>query len=62
MLLTGDNEYAAAAIAHSVGIRDIRSNLLPEEKMNIIKGFVGGEEPICMIGDGVNDFCLSGIY
>ena len=55
MLLTGDNERAAAAIADSVGIRDVRSNLLPEEKMNIIKGFVGGEEPICMIGDGVND-------
>ncbi len=55
MLLTGDNESAAAAIAGSVGIRDFRSNLLPEEKMNIIKGFAGGEEPICMIGDGVND-------
>ncbi len=55
MLLTGDNEYAATAIADSVGIRDVRSNLLPEEKMNIIKGFAGSEEPICMIGDGVND-------
>ncbi len=55
MLLTGDNEYAAAAIADSAGIRDVRSNLLPEEKMNIIKGFAGGAEPICMIGDGVND-------
>ena len=55
MLLTGDNKHAATAVADSVGIRDVRSNLLPEEKMNIIKGFVGGEEPICMIGDGVND-------
>ena len=55
MLLTGDNEHAAAAIADSVGIRDVRSNLLPEEKMNVIKGFAGGAEPICMIGDGVND-------
>ncbi len=55
MLLTGDNEHAAAAIADSAGIRDVRSNLLPEEKMKIIKGFSGGAEPICMIGDGVND-------
>ena len=55
MLLTGDNENAAAAIAGSVGIKDVRSNLLPEEKMTVIKGFAGGEEPICMIGDGVND-------
>jgi len=55
MLLTGDNEHAAAAIADGVGIKDVRSNLLPEEKMDIIKGYVGGTEPICMIGDGVND-------
>jgi heavy metal translocating P-type ATPase len=55
MLLTGDNEHAAAAIADSAGIRDVRSDLLPEEKMKIIKGFAGGAEPICMIGDGVND-------
>ena len=55
MLLTGDNECAAAAIADSAGIRDVRSDLLPEEKMNIIKAFAGGEGPICMIGDGVND-------
>ena len=55
MLLTGDNGHAASAIARSTGIEDIRSNLLPEEKMNIIKECSGGKEPICMIGDGVND-------
>jgi len=55
MLLTGDNEQAAAAIAESVGIGDVRANLLPEEKMDIIQSYSGGAEPICMIGDGVND-------
>ncbi len=55
MLLTGDNQHAAGSIATSVGISDVRANLLPEEKMNIIKGYAGGAEPICMIGDGVND-------
>ena len=55
MLLTGDNKQAAGTIAGKVGIKDVRSNLLPEEKMEIIKGYVGSEEPICMIGDGVND-------
>lgn len=55
MLLTGDNEHAAGSIAAGVGISDVRANLLPEEKMNIIKGYTGGTEPICMIGDGVND-------
>lgn len=55
MLLTGDNEQAASAIAGSVGIDDVRANLLPEEKMNIIRSYSGGADPICMIGDGVND-------
>lgn len=55
MLLTGDNEYAARSISASAGINEVRANLLPEEKMNIIKGYAGGKEPICMIGDGVND-------
>ncbi len=55
MLLTGDNEYAAGSVAKISGITDVRPNLLPEEKMNIIRNYSGGEEPICMIGDGVND-------
>ena len=54
MLLTGDNEQAAAAAAEAVGIQDVRANLLPEEKMNIIKDFADGADPICMVGDGVN--------
>lgn len=55
MLLTGDNEHSAKAIAETVGIRDVRANLLPEEKMKVIKEYAGGAEPICMVGDGVND-------
>ena len=55
MLLTGDNKQAAAAIAETVGIKDVRANLLSEEKMEMIKEYSGGTDPICMIGDGVND-------
>ena len=55
MLLTGDNEAAARAISAEVGIADVRANLLPEDKMNLIKSYAGGSEPVCMIGDGVND-------
>jgi len=55
MLLTGDNEAAARAISAEVGISDVRANLLPEDKMHIIKDCAGGSEPVCMVGDGVND-------
>ncbi len=55
MLLTGDNARAAETIAGRVGITDVRSELLPEDKMEIIREYALGAEPICMIGDGVND-------
>ena len=55
MLLTGDNAHAALSIASAAGIRDVRSELLPEDKMKIIRETSGGDEPVCMIGDGVND-------
>ena len=55
MLLTGDNARAAETIAARVGITDVRSELLPEDKMEIIRQYALGAEPICMIGDGVND-------
>ncbi len=55
MLLTGDNTRAAETIAARVGITDVRSELLPEDKMEIIREYALGAEPICMIGDGVND-------
>ena len=55
MLLTGDNRAAAEAIASRVGITDVHANLLPEEKMQLIKDNINGEAPVCMIGDGVND-------
>ena len=55
MLLTGDNEHAAAAIAAGAGIADVRANLLPEEKRNVVKALSGEGGPICMVGDGVND-------
>jgi len=55
ILLTGDNKAAAEFIASEVGIEDTRSDMLPEEKMNVIKEFTEGGKNICMIGDGIND-------
>ena len=55
LLLSGDNEGAARSAARAAGIEDVRFDLLPEEKMGVIRTLAGGAEPICMVGDGVND-------
>lgn len=55
MILTGDNSASAAAIAREAGIEDVRADLLPEEKMSMIREYTTSDEPICMTGDGVND-------
>ena len=55
ILLTGDNRAAAEFIASEVGIEDTRSNMPPEEKMNVIKEYTDSGKNICMIGDGIND-------
>ena len=55
MLLTGDNAAAAARAAREADIDEVHADLLPEDKLAVIKSFAGGGEPVCMIGDGVND-------
>ena len=55
MLLTGDNAAAAARAAREADIDEVHADLLPEDKLSVIKSFAGGGEPVCMIGDGVND-------
>lgn len=55
VLLTGDNEKAARHIATQVGIGDVHANCLPEDKLRLIKGYQKKKEPVCMIGDGIND-------
>lgn len=53
VLLTGDNESAAYTIGSQLGIRSIRVNCLPEDKLNYIESHEN--QSICMIGDGIND-------
>jgi heavy metal translocating P-type ATPase len=63
ILLTGDNKAAAENIAGSVNIDEVRANLLPEDKMSIIKEYNDQQKEICMVGDGVNDaLALSSAY
>ncbi len=54
-LLTGDNYKAANYFASKVGITDVHSELLPENKMEIIEQLKSSDKKVCMIGDGVND-------
>jgi Cu+-exporting ATPase len=53
-LLTGDNERAAAGLAGKLGIR-YRAELLPEDKIRIVKEHQADGHTVVMIGDGVND-------
>jgi heavy metal translocating P-type ATPase len=57
MLLTGDNARAAGNIAEAVGIGRVRAELLPEDKVNIIRDELqtSGGDKVCMVGDGMND-------
>ncbi len=55
VLLTGDNENAAKAIAGKLHIGEVRANCLPEDKLKYIGEYQGKKMPVCMIGDGVND-------
>ncbi len=53
-LLTGDNERTASALAAELGIA-CRANLLPEDKIRIVREYQAQGKTVVMIGDGVND-------
>jgi Cd2+/Zn2+-exporting ATPase len=55
MMLSGDNQHTAEAIARKVGIDEVRAGLLPEDKLKIIETFQGNGSTIGMVGDGIND-------
>lgn len=55
VLLTGDHENAAAAIAKQLGIQEVYANCLPEDKLNTIDAYQEQGMAVCMIGDGIND-------
>ncbi|WP_078059405.1 heavy metal translocating P-type ATPase [Tropicimonas marinistellae] len=55
VMLTGDNERTARAVAAEVGIDEVRAELLPEDKVAAIEELVESHNIVAMIGDGVND-------
>ncbi len=55
VLLTGDNERAARAVAAAVGIGDVIAGVLPEGKVDVIRRLQGAGRVVAMVGDGVND-------
>jgi Zn2+/Cd2+-exporting ATPase len=55
IMLTGDNEPAAAAVAGAVGVDAFHAQLLPEDKVGLIKTLRKRYGRVAMVGDGVND-------
>jgi len=55
VMLTGDNEPVARSIAAQVGVDEYYADLLPEEKLGLIKKLEADFGPVAMVGDGVND-------
>ena len=55
VMLTGDNPETAKHVSEQIGITDYRANLLPEDKINIIKELQKSGSKIAMVGDGIND-------
>jgi Cd2+/Zn2+-exporting ATPase len=55
VVLTGDKQGAADFLRQELKLEDVRAGLHPEQKLAIIESFAKGDEPIAMIGDGVND-------
>lgn len=55
VLLTGDHQEAADAMAKQLHMTEVHAGCLPEDKLNHIRAYQQRQENVCMIGDGVND-------
>ena len=55
VMLTGDHEVTANAVAKSLGIEEVRANVLPNEKAEVVETLARQGRKVAMAGDGVND-------
>lgn len=55
ILLTGDHEYAAQAVAQAVGIKKVIAGVLPDQKALIVQKMQSEKHCVAMVGDGIND-------
>jgi len=55
VLLTGDNDRAAEAVARSLGIEEVRAGVLPAQKAEIVAALQSSGHRVAMVGDGIND-------
>ena len=55
VMLTGDNEAAARAVAHTLGIDEFRAGLLPQDKVQLVQQRRDAGDVVMMVGDGIND-------
>ncbi|MGW9990465.1 P-type Cu2+ transporter [Staphylococcus hominis] len=55
VMLTGDNNQVAHAVAKELGISDVHAQLMPEDKESIIKDYQSDGNKVMMVGDGIND-------
>ncbi|MCH4491441.1 heavy metal translocating P-type ATPase [Staphylococcus haemolyticus] len=55
VMITGDNNKVAHAVAKELGISDVHAQLMPEDKESIIKDYQSDGNKVMMVGDGIND-------
>lgn len=55
VMLTGDNHHTAQAIANQLGIDEVKAEVLPQDKAQLIQQYKQGSGRVAMVGDGIND-------
>lgn len=55
VMLTGDTAQTARAVAREVGVDEVYPELLPEDKLDMIRRLSSGQDMVAMVGDGIND-------